>query len=153
MTVLHCIIVSLCFCIKYRIWRWSALFKYVVQCDAVTARSFSPKRKCPSYLKRFASIHWGRDKFAAIVLATSSTVVSWMKMYEFRIKKILMDVPGVRVSNILALVQMMACHRPGHKTPSEPIKVCLLTHTRHLASASYMYFWGWNKKKGLHWFM
>ena len=30
--------------------------------------------------------HWGRDKMTAIFQTTSSNVLSWMKMYEFRLR-------------------------------------------------------------------
>ena len=37
-------------------------------------------------------------------------------------------VPKVQINNIPALVQIMACRRPGDKPFSEPIMVSLLTH-------------------------
>ena len=37
-------------------------------------------------------------------------------------------VPRVWINNIPALVQIMACHRPGDKPLSEPMMVSLLTH-------------------------
>ena len=38
-------------------------------------------------------------------------------------------VPKVRIDNIPALVQILACRRPGDKLLSEPVMVSLLTHT------------------------
>ena len=37
-------------------------------------------------------------------------------------------VPKVSINNIAALVQIMACLRPGSKTLSEPMKESLLMH-------------------------
>ena len=36
--------------------------------------------------------------------------------------------PGVRINNIAALVQIMACRRPDDKPLSEPMVISLLTH-------------------------
>ena len=43
-------------------------------------------------------------------------------------RRTLMFVPKVRISNIPALVQIMAWRRPGDKPLSEPMMVSLLTH-------------------------
>ena len=46
-------------------------------------------------------------------------------------------VPKGQISNIPALVQIMAWRRPGHKPLSEPMMVRLLTYMCHAASISY----------------
>ena len=58
---------------------------------------------------------------AAIFQTTFSNAFSLMKMYEFGLKFHL-------INNIPALVQIMACLRPGDKPLSEPMMVSLLTH-------------------------
>ena len=72
--------------------------------------------------------HWGLDKMAAIFSTTYSNAFSWMKMYEFGIKISLKFVPKGPISNIPALVQIMAWHWPGNKPLSEPMMVRLLTY-------------------------
>ena len=72
--------------------------------------------------------HWGRDKIDAISETTFSNPFSWIKMQEFSLKISLKFVPKVRISNIPALVQIMAWRRPGDKPLSEPMMVSLLTH-------------------------
>ena len=71
--------------------------------------------------------HWGWDKMDAIFQTTFSNGFSWMKMYEFFIKISLKFVSKGLVNNIPALVQIMACRRPGDKPLSEPMMVRLLT--------------------------
>ena len=72
--------------------------------------------------------HWGQDKMAAI-FQTFSNVFSWMKMYQFwLISFSLKFVPKGPISNVPALVQIMAWHLPGDKPLSEPMMVSLLTH-------------------------
>ena len=66
--------------------------------------------------------HWGRDKMAAFFDAIFSNAFSWMKMFKFRLRFqwILLR---ERINNIPALVQIMALHRRGEKTLSEPMIV------------------------------
>ena len=37
-------------------------------------------------LKNLSLTHWGRDKMAAILQTTFSNAISWMEMFEFRLK-------------------------------------------------------------------
>ena len=67
--------------------------------------------------------HWGRNKMDAISQTTFSSAFPWMKMFEFRLK-----VPKGPITNIPALVQIMAWRRPGDKPLSEPMMVRLPTH-------------------------
>ena len=69
--------------------------------------------------------HWGRDKMDAIWQTTLSNPFSWMKIFEFPLKKF---VPKVPINSIPLLFQIMAWRRPGDKPLSEPMMVCLLTH-------------------------
>ena len=55
--------------------------------------------------------NWGWDKMAAILRTIFSNAFSFMKTYEFCLR----FVSKVRINNILALVQIMAWHRPGDK--------------------------------------
>ena len=55
--------------------------------------------------------------------------ISWMKMYEFRLRfhwSLFMRVHPI--NNIPALFQIKACRRPGDKSLSEPMMVSLLTY-------------------------
>ena len=72
--------------------------------------------------------HWGREKMDAISQTTLSNVFSWMKMIEFRLTFHWSFFPKSVINNIPALVQIMACGRPGDKPLSEPMMVNLLTH-------------------------
>ena len=72
--------------------------------------------------------HWCRDKMDAISQTTLSNAFLWMKMLEFLIEMSLKFVPKGPINNIPALVQIMACRRPGDKPLSEPMMVCLPTH-------------------------
>ena len=65
--------------------------------------------------------HWGRHKMAAIFQTTFANA--------FSIKISLKFVSKCPISNIPALVQMMAWRRPGDKPLSEPLMVNSLTHT------------------------
>ena len=78
--------------------------------------------------------HWSQDKMATIFQTTLSNAFSWMKILEFRLKfpwslfvgsKL---VPKSLISDIPALVQIMAWCGPGNKPLSEPMMVSLLTH-------------------------
>ena len=70
--------------------------------------------------------HWARDKMAGSFLTTFSNAFSWMKMYKFRLN--FKFIPKGPINVIPALVQIMACRRPGDKPLSEPMMVILLTH-------------------------
>ena len=63
--------------------------------------------------------HFTDDNFKSIFL--NENVFIWFK---FSLK----FVPKVRMNNIPALVQLMACCRSGDKPLSEPVMVSLLTH-------------------------
>ena len=63
----------------------------------------------------------GRGKIAAISQTTFSDECSWLKMHEFRFRKVL-------INRITALVQIMAWRRPGDKPLSESMMVSFLTH-------------------------
>ena len=64
----------------------------------------------------------------AISQTTFSKAFSWVKMYEFRLKKSLKFVPKGPINNIPALVQIMAWRRPCDKPLSEAMMVNLPTH-------------------------
>ena len=72
--------------------------------------------------------HWGKDKMAAISQITLSNAFSQMKMLGFWLKFLLKFVPKVPISNIPALVQIMAWRQSGNKPLSEPMIVRLPMH-------------------------
>ena len=89
----------------------------------------------------FLLTHWGRDKMAAILQTMDSNTFSWMKMYEFCSLKF---VPKVRITNIPALVQIMALPQQGDKPLSEPMMVRLPMHiyvTRPQWVTQFHCFW------------
>ena len=59
----------------------------------------------------------------AIPQTTFSNAFSWIKTFEFRFK-----FPKGPINNIPALVQIMACRRPGDKPLSELMMASLLMH-------------------------
>ena len=63
--------------------------------------------------------HFADDTFKPIFLNENIRI---------SIKISLKFVPKVPINSFLALVQIMAWHRPGDKPLSEPMMVCLLTH-------------------------
>ena len=65
---------------------------------------------------------------AVISQMTFSNVFSSTKMFLFRLKVHLKFVPKRPINNIPALVQIMACHRPGDKPLSEPMMLISITH-------------------------
>ena len=72
--------------------------------------------------------HWGRDKMADIFQTIFSNAFSWMKMYEFWLRFHRYFIPRGPINNIPAVVQIMACRRPGDKPLYEPVMVKLMTH-------------------------
>ena len=66
----------------------------------------------------------------AISQTTFWSAFSWMKIFKFRLKILisLKFVPKCPISNIPALVQKIACRRPGDKSLFEPMMITLLTH-------------------------
>ena len=76
---------------------------------------------------------WGREKMAAVFQTTFSNAFSWMKIYIP-----LKFVPKGSMTNIPALVQIMAWCRAGDKPLSEPMLVVCFTdaYMRHSASMS-----------------
>ena len=72
--------------------------------------------------------YWGRDKMAAMFQTTFSNGFSWKKMFEFWLKFHRSLFPRVQLTNIPALVQIMAWRRPGDKPLYEPMLVKLPTH-------------------------
>ena len=69
--------------------------------------------------------HWGQDKLAAIF-----GIFNYIFLNEnaWILNKIsLKFVPMGQINNIPALVQIMACRRPGDKLLSEPMMISLLT--------------------------
>ena len=79
-------------------------------------------------LLTLALTHWGRHKMAAIF---ADDIFKWIFSNEnvwISIKISLKFAPRGPISNIPALVQIMAWHRPGDKPLSEPMKVSLLTY-------------------------
>ena len=63
--------------------------------------------------------HWGRDKMDAISQTTLSNAFLWMKMLEFWLKF---------HWSLFLRFQFQGC-RPGGKPLSEPMMLCLTTHT------------------------
>ena len=72
--------------------------------------------------------HWGRDKMAANFADYTFNRIFFNENARISIKFSLKFVPKGPINNILALVQIMAWHRPGEKPSSEPVMVSLLTH-------------------------
>ena len=67
----------------------------------------------------------GRDKMADILQTTfSNAFFEWKCSFRNWLK----FVPNIRISNIPALVQIMAWRRPGAKPLSDPMMISLLTH-------------------------
>ena len=89
---------------------------------------FSPKLLSEPKLWAGPLTHWGRDKMAAIFQTSFSNRFSWMKMYQFRLIFHWTLFLRVQLTNIPALVQIMAWRRPGDKPLSEPMLVRLPTH-------------------------
>ena len=79
-------------------------------------------------LSRSSLTHRGRDKMAAIFQTTFSNEISWMKMYEFRLRFHCSLFLRFQINNTPALDQIMAWHRPSDKPLSEPMVVSSLTH-------------------------
>ena len=73
------------------------------------------------HMIRFCLTHWGRDKMATF----SQTTPSYIRI---SIKISLKFVPKGLISNIPALVLIMAWRRPGDKPLTEPMMVRSLTH-------------------------
>ena len=71
--------------------------------------------------------HWGRNEMDSIL----QNVFSSMKMYRFSINISRKFVPKGPISNIPALVQIMAWRRPGDKPLSEPVMTSLQTSYMH----------------------
>ena len=71
--------------------------------------------------------HWSRDKMAAIFQTTFSNAFFSANVW-ISIKISLKSVHKGAISNIPALVQIMAWRRPGDKPLSEPMMVRLPTH-------------------------
>ena len=63
--------------------------------------------------------HFADDMFKCIFLNKNASIA---------LKISLKFVPKIRITNIPALVQIMAWRRPGDRPLSEPMMVCLLTH-------------------------
>ena len=87
--------------------------------------------------------HWGRNKMDAISQTTFWSAFSWMKIFEFPNNISLKFVPKGPINNNPALVQVMACRRPGDKPLSEPMMFRLPTHicvTRPQWVNAYAYF-------------
>ena len=72
--------------------------------------------------------HWGQDKMDAIFQKTFSNGFSWIKNVWISIKIWFKFVPRGPVSNIPALVQIMAWHRPSDNPLSESMGVSLMTY-------------------------
>ena len=72
--------------------------------------------------------YWSRGKMAAISKTTFSHAFSWIKMYEYEIHISLQFVPEGQINYVLALVPIMAWHRPGDTPFSESMVVNLPTH-------------------------
>ena len=77
-----------------------------------------------------ALTHWGRDKIDAILQTAFSNTISWMKMFEFRLKFHWSLFLKVQLTNIPALVQIMAWRRTGDKPLSEPMMTMYIWVTR-----------------------
>ena len=69
----------------------------------------------------------GQDKMSAIFQTIFSNAFSWMNVW-ISINISLNFVPNGRINNSPALVQIMAWHRPGDKSLSEPMMVSLPMH-------------------------
>ena len=105
-----------------RHWSWSWISNYLLFYMTLSwGNGMSSKR--PQALA-----HWGWDKIVAISQTTISGAFSWMKMYEFRFRFHLSLFMRFELTNIPALVQIMAWHRPGDKPLFEPMMVSLLMH-------------------------
>ena len=105
-------------------------FRYSRAVDSSSIKHMISRNKLLMVYFRLSMIltHWGWDKMAAISQTTSSGAFWWMKIYEFLLKISQKCVPGVRINNISALVEIMAWRRPGYKPLSELLMVSLLTH-------------------------
>ena len=94
------------------------------------------------YIRKWPRIlltHWGRDKIDAI-LQTFSNTISWMKIFEFRLKFYWSFFPISPNNNILALDQIMVWCRTGDKPFSEPMMNQFNdAHMRHSASKENLY--------------
>ena len=88
-----------------------------------------PEHNHTNILQKF-STHWGRDIMAAVSQTTFSKTFSWMKMSVFRLKSHWSLFMRFQLTNIPALVQIMALRRPGDDTLFEPMMVRLPTHIR-----------------------
>ena len=76
--------------------------------------------------------HWGRDKngcyFVGDSLKYIYIYISWMILFEFRMKFQWSFVSKGLINNIPNLVHIMAWRRPGDKPLSEPMVLWLPTH-------------------------
>ena len=80
--------------------------------------------------------HWGRGKIDTILQTTFSNAISWMKMFEFRLK-FHWSFPKGPINNMPVLVQIMAWRRTGDKPLSEPMMAQFNdAYMRHSASMS-----------------
>ena len=98
----------------------SALFTFLFVLLWFGDGRFHPNRQ--GYLA-----YWGRDKMAAISQTSFSNWFSWIKTYEFKFLKIIEFYSWCQISNIPALVQIMAWRRADNKPLSEPMMVSLLS--------------------------
>ena len=100
--------------------------------------------------------HWGRVKMAAIFETTFFKCIFLNENICISLKISLGYVRKVRISNIPALVQIMAWRRPGDKPFSEPMMVRLLTpiyvtrpqwvkkYRNTIYSLDSVFIFGWN---------
>ena len=77
-------------------------------------------------------------KMDAISQTTFSNAFSRMKTYEFRLRFHWSLFLRVQLTNIPALVQIMAWSRPGDKPLSEPMMVNLHTHIHNMRRSASM---------------
>ena len=85
--------------------------------------TLTPCVSCTTFLT-----HWGRDEIDAITQTTFSSAFFLKENVWIPTKISLKFVPKGPISNIPALVQIMAWRRSGDKPLSEPMMVSLLTH-------------------------
>ena len=114
--------------IPYNGWMWAQSQHQLRNSIEITCTRKSVLDKLTLRFNGIISTHWGRDKMDAISQTAFSSAFYWMKMYELRLKNSLKFVPKGPISNIPALVQIMAWRRPGDKPLSEPMLVSLPTH-------------------------
>ena len=120
--------------------KWSLMRTFIIYSDVCHWHDSSCINHCTTGIQQmlcncfkahftgWKSIHWGRERMAAVSQTTFSNAFSWMKSLLIPIKISLQFVPKGPINNIPSLVQTMAWPHPGDKPLSEPMMVRLPTH-------------------------